>query len=59
MNNQAFELLKDAIDELKSDVRDIKKDLGHYKGFVGGVMFAFTALWSFMTYYFTRGKPDA
>lgn len=56
MDNQAFELLKDAIDELKVDVKDIKSDLGHYKGFIGGVMFCTTAIWTFLTYYFTKGK---
>jgi len=34
MDHQAFELLKDSIDELRKDVKEIKTDLGHYKGFL-------------------------
>ena len=44
MDHQAFELLKDSIDELRKDVKDIKSDLGHYKGFLGGIVFVFTLL---------------
>lgn len=56
MDNQAFELLKDAIDDLKTDVKEIKKDLGHYKGFLGGVSFVFAVAWSGITYFLSNLK---
>lgn len=56
MNNQAFELLKDSIDELRKDVKEIKTDLGHYKGFLGGVVFVFTIAWSGITYFISHVK---
>ena len=53
MDNQAFELIRDKLDELgkiasknTEAIDEIKKDLRHYKGFIGGVLFVFTALWS-------------
>ena len=54
MDNQAFELLKDSIDELRKDVKEIKTDLGHYKGFLGGVVFVFTIAWSGITYFISH-----
>ena len=56
MDHQAFELLKDSIDELRKDVKDIKSDLGHYKGFLGGVTFVLTVAWSGVTYFLSRLK---
>lgn len=56
MDNQAFELLKDAIDDLKQDVKGIKKDLAHYKGFLGGVSFVFALAWSGVTYFISQFK---
>lgn len=63
MDNQAFELLKNKLDELKDDISDIKKDvasvqqdLGHYKGFLGGVSFVFALAWSGVTYFLTNIK---
>jgi len=65
MDNQAFKLLTDKLDELgksikdvSSDLSEVKKDLGHYKGFLGGVTFVFTVAWSGITYFishFNRG----
>jgi len=54
MDNQAFELLKSAIDELRQDVKEMKTDLGHYKGFLGGVSFVFALAWSGVTYFLTN-----
>lgn len=56
MDNQAFQLLKDSIDELRNDVKEIKKDLGHYKGFLGGVTFVFSIAWSGITYFLSHLK---
>lgn len=56
MDNQAFELLKSAIDELRQDVKEMKTDLGHYKGFLGGVSFVFALAWSGVTYFLTNLK---
>lgn len=56
MDNQAFGLLKDSIDELRKDVKEIKTDLGHYKGFLGGVVFVFTLVWSGITYFLSQFK---
>ena len=65
MDHQAFELLKDKLDDIKSDisglrgeVNSVKDDLGHYKGFLGGVTFVFTVLWSGLTYFFTKGNTN-
>jgi len=65
MDNQAFELLKDKLDDIKSDITvlknevgHVKEDLGHYKGFLGGVTFVFTVLWSGLTYIFTKGDTN-
>jgi hypothetical protein len=56
MDHQAFELLKDSIDELRKDVKDIKTDLGHYKGFLGGIVFVFTLMWTGITYFISHLK---
>jgi hypothetical protein len=56
MDHQAFELLKSAIDDIKQDVKEIKTDLGHYKGFLGGVSFVFAVAWSGVTYFLTNLK---
>lgn len=57
MDNQAFQLLKEKLDELGADIRSIRKDvdsvkndLGHYKGFLGGMAFVFSVAWSGITY---------
>ncbi len=57
MDNHAFELIKEKLDDLSKDVKDIRKDLDTYKGFFGGVLFVFTSLWTIVTYWFN--KPEA
>lgn len=59
MDNQAFELLKSSIEELRADVKDIKNDLGHYKGFLGGITFVFSVIWAGVTYFFTNYKSGS
>lgn len=61
MDNQAFQLLKSKLDELGTDIQSIRKDLdivkgdlGHYKGFLGGVVFVFTVAWSGVTYFLSH-----
>ena len=63
MDNQAFKLLVATIDEIKDDVKlvrsdleSVKKDIGHYKGFIGGVVFVFGVVWSGITYFFSGLK---
>lgn len=63
MDNQAFKLLTDAIDEIKDDVKamrvdmaGVKKDIGHYKGFIGGVVFVLSTVWMGVTYLFSSQK---
>lgn len=56
MDNQAFELLKSSIDEIRADVKEIRTDLGHYKGFLGGISFVFAILWSGITYFISHLK---
>ncbi len=63
MDNQAFKLLISTIDEIKSDVKlvrgdleSVKKDIGHYKGFVGGVVFVFGIIWGGINYFFSGIK---
>lgn len=61
MDHQAFDLLKEAINEIRTDVKTlgsdvvkIKNDIGHYKGFIGGIVFCFTVAWTGVTYFLTR-----
>lgn len=61
MDNQAFKLLMDklnehgdGIDEIKAGLSEVKSDLSHYKGFVGGVLFVFTAVWTGVTFFWDK-----
>lgn len=63
MDNHAFELLLKKLDEhgtdlkeMRIDITKVKDDLGHYKGFLGGVSFVFALAWSGVTYFLTNIK---
>lgn len=56
MDHESYRLLKEIIDEVRNDVKEIKQDLGHYKGFVSGILCVFTILWAGATFFWDKIK---
>lgn len=67
MDQKAFHLLNEKIDDIKESVNSVRKDLSvvkedirQYKGFVGGAAFVFSLVWAGVTYVFSQitGRGD-
>jgi hypothetical protein len=47
-DSQVVNELKDKLDEVHSDVQDIKATLGRQKGFIAGMLFILVPIWTAM-----------
>ena len=63
MDNHFYDLLMKKLDDhgndlksMRDDLSEVKSDLGHYKGFLGGVTFVFSIAWAGITYFLSNFK---